>query len=220
MSINQSTLDFLKDLSKNNNRDWYHANKKRFEKEVKKPFESFIANVIDRFREINPDINIQPKEAIFRIYRDTRFSKDKTPYKTHISALVSPHGRKGKEYPGFYFHLEPGMLMMGGGAYFLEKEALQRVRQHIMQQPKAFRKIVEDPTFVETYGELKGEKNKILPKEFKEFGEKEPLIYNKQFYYMHEMPPKTILQDDFMDVVVDHYKAGAPLNQFVLEALS
>ena len=117
--LTTASFDYLKDLSKNNNREWFHANKKAYEKDLKKPFQNLVQQLIDTFQRHDPDIQIQPKEAIFRINRDIRFSKDKTPYKTHVSAIISPKGRKGKEYPGFYFHFEAGRLMMGGGAYFL-----------------------------------------------------------------------------------------------------
>lgn len=218
--LTQQSLDFLKDLSKNNNRDWFHDNKKRYEKELKKPFENTIDAIIQEVQKVDPNIVVTPKQAIFRIYRDTRFSKDKSPYKTHVSAIIAPGGTRQKEHPGMYIHVEPGMLMLGGGAYFLETQSLYGVRQFITLNIKRFENIISNPDFVEKYETLKGEKNKRLPKEFMEAAETQPLLYNKQFYYMAELDPKNVLREDFVPFVMEHYHAAKPLNDFLVEALN
>lgn len=218
--LTQQSLDFLKDLSKNNNRDWFHDNKKRYEKELKKPFENTIGAIIQEVQKVDPNIVVTPKQAIFRIYRDTRFSKDKSPYKTHVSAILAPGGTKQKEHPGMYIHVEPGMLMLGGGAYFLETQSLYQLRQFITLNIKRFENIISNPGFVEKYETLKGEKNKRLPKEFMEAAETQPLLYNKQFYYMAELDPKNVLRKDFVPFVMEHYHAAKPFNDFLIEALN
>jgi uncharacterized protein (TIGR02453 family) len=215
----ENLLPFLRDLRQNNNREWYHANKKRYEKECKEPFKAFVGDLIDRLQELDPEIQIQPKDAIFRIARDTRFSKDKTPYKTHVGALVSKYGRKGKEYPGYYFHLEPGRLMLGGGAYFVERSSLDHIWNKIRLEHKRFRSIIEAPAFVQHFEQVKGEQYKRIPKEFRDFAEQEPLIANKQYFYMAELPDDKASQGNFMDFVVNYYAVGKPLNDFVAEAL-
>jgi len=217
--LTKKSLDFLKDLSKNNNREWFHTNKKRYEAELKLPFEQFMSNLIEAYKAIDPEIKITPKDALFRIYRDTRFSKDKTPYKTHVGALVSRYGRKGKEYPGNYIHIESGRLMLGGGAYFLEKEPLQRVREHILKNPKAFTSNINNPEFLEKFEEVKGDKHKRIPKEFKELHETLPLIANKQFYYMAELPPQKVLGEGGVQYVMEYFKAGERFNVFLREAM-
>lgn len=217
--ITQQSLDFLKDLSKNNNRDWYHENKKRYEKELKKPFEKLVDSIISKVQKIDPEVDVPAKKSIFRIYRDTRFSKDKSPYKTHVSAVIAPGGTKNKEYPGFYMHVEPGMLMMGGGAYFLETASLYQVRQFISQNLERFNELVTDTNFVAKYEAIKGEQNKRLPKEFMEAAEQQPLLYNKQFYYMAELPPADVLRDDFIDYALEYYRAAKPVKDFLKEAL-
>ena len=206
-------------MTKNNNRDWFKTNKKRYEESVKVPFEGFVGSLISSLQTKNPEIQISPKEAIFRIYRDTRFSKDKTPYKTHISAIISPKGRKGKEYPGFYFHLEPGALMMGGGAYFLEKESLHRLRSHIVENKDRFHALISEKSFKNNFEALQGDQNKRLPSEFKAYQEEIPLIANKQFYYMAELDPKTILADDFLTQTTDILNTGKALNDFLIEGI-
>ncbi len=218
--LTQLSLGFLKDLSKNNNRDWFHDNKKRYEKELKKPFEGMIGAIIQEVQKVDPTVVVTPKQAIFRIYRDTRFSKDKSPYKTHVSAVIAPGGTKQKEYPGMYIHVEPGMLMLGGGAYFLDTQSLYQVRQFITLNVKRFENIISNPEFVEKFETLKGEKNKRLPKEFMEAAETQPLLYNKQFYYMAELDPKNVLREDFVPFVMEYYHAAKPFNDFLVEALN
>jgi uncharacterized protein (TIGR02453 family) len=212
-------LQFLYELSQNNNRDWFEKNKKRYEATVKKPFEQFVGVLIDKLKTVEPGFQIQPKDCIHRIYRDTRFSADKTPYKTHISAVFTPKGRQSMEHPGYYFHLEFGNLMLGGGAYFLDKEPLYMVRKAIAQDPDTFRSVVENPEFVRYYGAVQGDKNKVLPPEFKVAANKEPLLANKQFYFMAEMDPETCLKPDFADFVLNYFVAGKPLNDYFRRAL-
>lgn len=218
--LTKKSLDFLKDLAKNNNREWFHANKKRYEADLKKPYEHFISDLLEAYKSLDPETNITYKEAVFRIYRDTRFSKDKTPYKNHVGALISRYGRKGKEYPGYYIHIEQGSLMLGGGAYFMEKNTLQAVREAIMGNHKAFSKVINNPKFKDKFGEVKGDKNKRLPKEFKEFEAEEPLIANKQFYFMTELNPKHVLGENAVDYVMDYFRAGEEFNAFLIEAMN
>lgn len=212
-------LQFLYELSQNNNRDWFEKNKKRYEATVKKPFEAFIGQLIAAMREYEPTFQVGPKECIHRIYRDTRFSSDKTPYKTHVSAILTPNGKKDMHQPGYYFHLEFGQLMLGGGAYFLEKEPLAKVRTAIAQAPETFHSILQAPDFVSHFGEIKGEKNKVLQAPFKEMAQKEPLIFNKQFYFMTETDPEICLKPDFTQYVADQFRAAKDLNQFLRAAL-
>jgi uncharacterized protein (TIGR02453 family) len=222
--LTSDSLQFLYELSQNNNRDWFEKNKKRYESALKKPFEAAVAAIIERVRQFEPGYGpIEPKDCIFRIYRDTRFSKDKTPYKTHVSASFNPKNVKSTSdalsYPGYYFQVEFGSLWMGGGAYFLDKEPLRRVRTAIAQDPEAFRALLAAPDFVEKYGEIKGERNKVLPPEFKEAAKTEPFLANKQFYFMAEMDPENALRPDFPDFVAAHFRAGKPLNDFFRQVI-
>ncbi len=207
-------INYFKDLNKNNNRDWFHANKKRYEANAKEPFKELVADLIKKLK-----LDLEPKNAIFRINRDIRFSKDKTPYKTQVSAILTPGGRKQKDHPGYYLALSHGSLMIGGGAYFLEKDDLYAVRQHIMNNPKAFAKLIKKKAFVDKYEAIQGDKNKRIPKEFVEAHEAQPLIANKQFYFMSEHDLKNILKDDLLKYIMDHFKAGADLNQFLIDAM-
>lgn len=216
----QDFLDFFAELGANNNRDWFHDNKKRYEKSVKDPFKAFVSDLITEVGKVDKDVNIEAKDAIFRINRDVRFSKDKSPYKLQVSAVVSKHGRKDHSYPGLYLQLSADALHAGGGCYMPPKEELWRLRDGISRDPKAFRKLIENAAFKKQFGTLKGEKNKVLPKEFKEAAANEPYIFNKQFYYMAERPGTDALSEGFMAQVMEMHKAGRPLQKWMVATMA
>jgi len=219
--LTSDSLQFLYDLSQNNNRDWFEKNKKRYESMLKKPFEATVAAIIERVQAFEPAYGpLVPKDCIFRIYRDIRFSKDKLPYKTNVAASFNPKGIKSNadamSYPGYYLHLEFGSLWIGGGGYFLDKEPLHKVRTAIAQDPEAFHTLLAAPDFMEKFGGLAvGETNKVMPAEFKEAAQSEPLLRNKQFYFMSEMEPEIALRADFPDFIAGYFRAGKPLNDWL-----
>lgn len=210
---------FFKDLAKNNNKEWFDANRKRYETSVKKPFEAFVAEVIKQVAKHDKNVRIEPKEAIFRINRDIRFSKDKTPYKLNKSAIVSAAGRQDHSTPGIYFELGPESVKFYGGAYEPEKEQLERIRTAIMRDPKGFRKTIETKAFTALFDGVRGEANKVLPAEFKEAAKKEPLIANKQFYVGAERPSKLVADPKLMEHLMDHYMAMCPFNAWLASAM-
>ena len=212
-------LQFFKDLAANNDRDWFLANKKRYEKSVKKAMEIFVADLITEIRKDDKTLAIKPSDAIFRINRDIRFSKDKTPYKLNASAVVGPGGRKGMSAAGIYVELGPEKLGMASGIYSPDKDTLQKVRTVISQDPKGFMKVLADKKFKSVWGELQGEKNKILPPEFKAVAEDCPHIYNKQFYYWVELDPKLVESDKLMKIVMEHYNAAKAVNDFLSRSI-
>lgn len=211
--------DFFKDLAKNNNKEWFDANRKRYEASVKEPFTAFVAEAIKRIGKHDKAVRIEPKEAIFRINRDIRFSKDKTPYKLNASAIISPAGRKDHATPGIYFELGPESVKFYGGAYQPEKDQLERIRTAIMRDPKGFRKTIENKAFTALFDGVLGEANKVLPNEFKEAAMKEPLMANKQFYVGAERSPKLVTDPKLMDQMMDHYLAMRPFNAWLAAAM-
>ncbi|MBK8338495.1 MAG: DUF2461 domain-containing protein [Flavobacteriales bacterium] len=210
---------FFKDLAKNNNKEWFDANRKRYETSVKKPFEAFTAEAIKRIAKHDKTIAIEPKEAIFRINKDVRFSKDKTPYKLNTSAIISPAGKKDHATPGIYFELGPESVKFYGGAYQPEKDQLEKIRTAILRDGKGFRKAIEAKAFTTFFGTVKGEVNKVLAPEFKAGLAKEPLIANKQFYVAAELPAKLVADAKLMDVMMDHYLAMCPFNGWLAAAM-
>ncbi len=211
-------LKFIKDLSKNNNRDWFNANKSRYIEHVKEPFEAFVQVMIDEMQKLDPNILITPKDAIFRIYRDTRFSKDKTPYKTSVAAVISQKGRKDTSSPGIYVQFNAEDARVYSGAYQLDKNALQNVREGIASNLEEFNALINDRKFKNKFGEIQGEKNKRIPKEFQEIVEKQPLIANKQFYYFAKFEPEFVLDPKLPKKLMEYYKVARPLGNFLWNA--
>lgn len=212
-------LTFFKDLAANNNKEWFDENRKRYEKVVKKPFQTFIDDLILALSKIDPEIQITSKEAIFRINRDIRFSKDKTPYKLNNSAVISKEGRSDKTHPGLYIELGPEHLRIYGGLYMPSTLEIQKVRESIVKQSDYFKSITENPLFKNSYGEIRGEKQIRIPKEFKEASEKQPLLLNKQWYYFAQFPPEKIVENDLLELVVNYYQNGMEVKEFFRNAL-
>jgi uncharacterized protein (TIGR02453 family) len=211
---------FFMDLAGNNNTEWFHANKERYDKSVKAPFEAFIEKIIEEISKLDSDYQITPKECIFRLHRDVRFSKDKSSYKLFSSAVISPKGRKDKSIPGLYLKLSPEDMWIMGSCYDPSTAQLKKIRTAISRDPKAFRALIERPDFKEKFGELKGEVNKRIPKEFQEVFKTEPLIARKQYYYGAEMPPETITDYNLVSLVMDHWKSMRPVSDFLTKAIS
>ena len=210
---------FFIELAPNNNKEWFDANRKRYMKSVKEPFEAFVGDVIAEVAKHEPKVSMIPREAIFRISRDIRFSKDKTPYKSRMSAAVAEGGRKDHSSGGIYFELGPENVAFYGGQYNPDRDELQRIREHIAANLSAFRKLRTSKVFVEHFGEMQGDRNKIVPKEFKAVLEEEPLIANKQFFFAAELDPKLVTSPKLLDLLMEHYKAMKPMNDFLAAAL-
>lgn len=212
-------LDFFKDLAANNHKEWFDANRKTYEKEVKTPFHHFIQDLIHELRQADFVVAPDAKDAIFRINRDIRFSKDKTPYKLYTSALLSPQGRKAISHPGFYIEFNPEHLGIYGGLYAPDNQQIAKVRQHIVHFPDAFHQVIEEPMFKEKFGTIQGDKQVRLPKEWKDEAEKQPLLYNKQWYIMATLPTENIVSPHIMETMLTYYKTALPLHEFIKDAL-
>lgn len=212
-------LDFFKELAAENNKEWFDANRKRYMKSVKEPFEQFITALIGEVAKKDKSIQITYKDAIFRINRDIRFSKDKTPYKLNRSAIISPRGRKDKTNPGLYIEAGPEFMRVYGGVYMPDKEQLLSIREHIAKDPKKLDELRSDKKFKTVFDEIRGDKNKILPKEFKELSQEVPILFHKQFYWYTQMAPETILEEDVIAKVMDIYETQFKLMNYFAEAL-
>ena len=151
--IQQSTLQFLKDLKKNNNRDWFDKNRPRFDN-AKNDFEKFTAEIITRLGKTDESIaHLEARQSTFRQHRDVRFSKDKSPFKAHMGMYLSKGGRKGIQ-AGYYFHLEPGQSMVAGGLWMPLPPELKKVRQEIDYNWDEFSNIIGNRKFGTAFGEL------------------------------------------------------------------
>ncbi len=217
--LNKEFFSFFAGLEKNNTKEYFDTNRVQYERFVKDAFKTLVQEVIDGIRFIEPTLQLDAKDAIYRINRDIRFSADKTPYKTHVSAHINLRGKKAMGYPGFYFEIGAKSGAVGGGAYMPNKEELAAIRDLIMHEGKGLHKLLKAKSFSTLFGELKGEQNKVLPAEFKQAAIAEPLIANKQFYYWATIPKSVFTSVDCVKTLVDYYKAMRPLNEFFAQAL-
>ena len=219
----QAYVDFFNELEQNNDRDWFKARKKTFDNEIKKPFEAFVERMIDLAKTLDPMLDLDVKQSMFRIYRDTRFSKDKKPYKTHMAAIISRGGRKDMQYPGYYLQFGQQAVYIYGGAHRPERQNLHNIRMAIAEHPSEFEAVINEPKFKEFYGEVHGEKNKVIPKEFKEAAATQPMIYNKQFYCFSKFTGDdiagTLLREDLDRFVLQHFEAAHGFNSFLAKAM-
>lgn len=214
--IPETFFSFFKGLAANNNKEWFDAHKKEYESEVKKPFESLVAELIGEMQKTDKNYNgLLPKDCAFRINRDVRFSNDKTPYKLNRSAIIAPGGKKTRGPAGFYFEIGPGECAFYSGAYMPEKPELYAFRRAIADRPEAFDKIIKDKKFVSTFGEVLGNKNKRLDSEFSEASKVQPLIFNTQFYIQHLFKPEDVLKPDFVSYIIKLNAVAAPFAGFL-----
>lgn len=213
--------NFFKELAANNNKDWFDENRERYHQNIKKPFEDFIAALMAELQKEDPELTGDPKKAIFRINRDIRFAKDKTPYKLNRSAAISKYGRKDGARPGLYVQLGPENVRIAGGVYDPNKDELMAVREAIMNNPKEFEKAINAEKFVEKFGQIEGDENKRLPtKELMEAAKKQPLLFKKQFFYSAVFSAEIVTDDLLVDFIVEKHHDAKPVRDFFEKALS
>lgn len=213
--ITNAYTSFFKELETNNNKEWFLTNKKRYEADVKEPFTELLEALIPVLREWDHRILSNPKKAIFRINRDIRFSKNKSPYNTIMKAGFSPEGKKSI-YPGYFLGIDADSIHVGGGLFMLRTPELKKVREHIAKDSSTFIEIVSASRFISNFGRLEGEKAKRLDKKLIATIEKTELIYNKQFYAMAEFPLEPFYgSEKLADKVFEHFEAIRPLNIYL-----
>ena len=215
----QDFINFFNELKENNHKEWFHANKKRYEKQVKNAFASSVSAIIDEIQKYDPEMVIEAKDCILRINRDIRFAKDKTPYNLHVTAFISRGGRKDKSIPGFFVRFSPDMVGIMGGCFGPSTDQLAGIRDAISQDPAAFRKIIEEKKFKAAFGEIKGDAIKRIPKDLKAAVEQEPLVANKQFYCLTELGPDLLLSEKLIPELMKYWHIMRPFNDYLVEAM-
>lgn len=212
-------LDFFKDLSRNNTREWFHENKKRYEQSVKNPFLNFLEDLFEEIKRHDKEFKVEARDCIARINRDIRFSKDKTPYNLHCTAFAGRGGKKNKEIPGIFLRFGPSETGIMGGCYMPNKDQLLAIRRTISRDILKFRKLIGAKKFQSQFGTIIGEEHKRIPPEFKAVYSKEPLIAKKQFYYMAQREPELILSKDLLGEVMGYWHAARPVNDYLIKAI-
>ena len=211
-------LAFFKELAANNHKDWFDENRKRYFNEIKEPFKKLVGDLIEELKNSSdPDLLIEPKDAIFRINRDIRFAKDKTPYKTQVSAILSPKGRKDHNYSAVYFELGPERIGIYGGSYGPNTQQLLALRLHLAKNMKRFESLINDNNFKQHFNGIEGETHKRAPKELKEAAEKYPILLNKQFYFSSVLDPEIIATEKLYPTLLEYFEAGKEMNHFLRE---
>lgn len=218
--ISASTFKFLKELKTNNNREWFNEHKGQYEA-AKLDFEQFVDKLIDGISTFDAGVRgLEAKKCVFRIYRDVRFSHDKSPYKTNLGASINPGGKKSIK-AGYYFHIEPGASFIGGGIYMPPSPQLNSVRLAIYNNCKEFKKIITKKSFVDTFGELWGEKLKTAPRDFpKDFPDMELLRYKSYIVGKDHIKDKEMQSPELLKSTIKACKEMYPFLNFLNKAIA
>ena len=216
MGFTEAFYEFFIGLSANNQKSWFDENRARYERDVKSLFMEFVTSVLVKMSAIEPRFEgLEAKQCIFRINKDVRFSKDKSPYKLHCAAAIQIGGRKEMGAGGLYIQLGPEECGIYSGVYLPEKEELLRIRGLIAGDLEGFNRVITEPSFVRYFGEVRGEKNKRIDTILGVAAAKQPLIFNKQFYIQHSVEAEDTLRSDFDDYVLEVWKASRGFNDFI-----
>ncbi|WP_298308358.1 DUF2461 domain-containing protein [Flavobacterium sp.] len=219
--ITKEALQFLADLIANNNTEWMHENKKRYES-YKKDYHNFIASILNEMKPLDKSLEpLEVKNCTFRINRDIRFSKDKSPYKTNMGVWMSQN-KNSKNAPGYYIHFEKGNCFIAGGVWCPEPNELKLIRKEIEFFHDDLEAIVADKTFKNEFKELTRDESNTLKKAPKDFDQNHPAIEFlklKSFTASQKIDEKLFTKPDFSKVVSQKLIALKPMNDFLRRAL-
>ena len=216
--MNKSILSFLRLLEQNNNREWFHANKGLYDT-AKADFEIFINQLIPSIAKFDPSVKfISGKDCIFRIFRDVRFAKNKSPYKTNFGAFICKGGRKSHG-PGYYLHVQTGECFLAGGIWMPDPDLLKKIRQEIYYNIKEFKEILEDAKFRKYFKGIDDyDRQKLAPREFpKDFPDME-LLKNKSFTVSYQADDKQMESESLEEFALKVYQSLLKYNQFLARA--
>jgi uncharacterized protein (TIGR02453 family) len=212
-------IQFLRDLKQNNHREWFQVHKEIYERELRQPLLELVSAVNAELERFAPEYRTDPPKAAYRIYRDTRFRDDKTPYKTHAAASFA-HRTFGKHVAaGYYFHFSPDELLVGGGLWMPGPRGLLSIRQAISSDPQALRSILADEPFQESFGEMTGERLKRPPKGFSAEDPALDLLRFKQFLAGAQLDPALVTAPRVVAEISTRFEAVTPLIRYLNGAI-
>ena len=209
-------LAFLRNLKRHNDRAWFTPRKAVFEAELKEPMLAIIRKVSEAMENFAPAYVRPAEKCLFRIYRDTRFSADKKPYKTHVAAWWSREGLEKTSGAGYYFHVDDKEVIIAAGAWMPEKDQLAAIRHWLLENHAEFRKVLRTAAIRKVYGEFEGNARTRPPKGFPKEHPAMDLIRCRQWGLSTSLPAKAALKADFAAVLARHFRLAAP----VVEALN
>jgi uncharacterized protein (TIGR02453 family) len=217
--INKPTFDFLSKLKKNNSKEWFDKNRDEYEI-ARTNFKEFVGDLIIAISRFDPSVkSLEPKNCIFRINRDIRFSNDKTPYKTNMGASIGPGGKKSHD-AGYYIHIQPGASFLAGGVWQPPAPQLNAIRQEIDYNAAEFNKIINHKAFKMHFGKLSEEdKVKTSPKGYDKNHPEIELLKLKSFIVVRDLKDKEVISKDFIKECSEVFKAMYPLNKFLRRAV-
>jgi uncharacterized protein (TIGR02453 family) len=209
------TLRSLRQLKRNNNREWFLGRKDLYESKIKGPMTDLVLALGHTLQQSAPDLIVDPKRAIYRIYRDIRFSPDKRPYKTHLAARFVPRGIPKNTGAGMYFHIEPAQIVVAGGVYMTDSATLRIFRQHIADNWKHYREITNQRSFRKLFGSVQGERLVHLPSGFSADHPAIDVLRQKQFYITQTKPAEFAEKPKFYPWLLELFSAMIPFVQFL-----
>ena len=217
--IPETYCQFFQALEANNNQPWFDKHRNHYKTGVRSPFLKLTAELLRLLKKHIPDISENPGHALFRINRDLRFAKDKSPYHLRMKAAFAPAGKK-QTAPAYYLAISADQLVMGGGLVRINSQNLQRIRRHIATNPKVLSEIANAPDFIQYFGVLKGEQSKRLHMEFQDIQAGYPYIANKQFYAMQKISLNPHLCSEALpSFIMRRFEVVSPLVNYLKNAL-
>jgi uncharacterized protein (TIGR02453 family) len=216
--LQPDTLLFLRELKAHNTKEWFDENRDRYQT-AKANVLTLIDRLIEEIAGFDPDIRgLEAKQCLFRINRDIRFSKNKAPYKTNFGASIAKGGRRSP-FAGYYLHLQPGEIFIGGGIYMPPSPTLKAIRAHIDHNAPDLRKMLADPDFQKVYGEIQGESLKTAPKGYEQDHPAIDLLRLKSFVVTRNYSDDAALSEVFYLQVVEDFEVMKPMLDFLNEAV-
>ena len=211
-------LEFLTDLEANNSREWFEQNRKRYE-QVRNQFMNFTGLMINEIRKFDEELPaLNPKDCLFRIYRDIRFSNDKSPYKTNFGTYMARGGFKAG-FAGYYFHISPGECFQSGGVYMPSPEFLKAIRQEIFYRPEEYLALVNNEKFRSIYTEPYFDSLKTAPKGYPKDWEHIDLLKPRNYAFGHPIGQKELSSEDLLTNTIERFRLIYPLNRFLNKAI-
>ena len=213
-TLNKETLKFLRDLTKNNNREWFNENKEKYTAAHENVL-SFVEAIIAEIAEFDEEIGrTDAKKSLFRIYRDVRFSKDKSPYKTNFGAGLGMG--KGSKISGYYLHIEPGKSFLAGGVYHPEVSVLKEIRKEISENGEEFLQILTEKNFKKNFKELSADDKLVkVPQGFEKENPMAEYLKHKSFVVTYPLDDKDLLDENAAKNISEIFRSIQPLNRFL-----
>jgi uncharacterized protein (TIGR02453 family) len=213
--FSSEAIKFFRGLARNNDREWFQPRKPIFEQHIKLPMRELVEALNGAMKNFAPEYATDPDKAIYRIYRDTRFSKDKTPYKTHIAASFHRRGTGPHRFGGYYFEVSNKQVGMGGGIYMPEPDVLLGIRQHIAEHHAELRKILAARPVRQLLGDVQGEQLSRVPKGFCATDPAADLLRFKSFFLYTEMPVDVATTPELFTELVKRFRVIKPFLDFL-----